>query len=82
MSPTLRAALLMITAGLFLPGTVAVAHGQAESGSRIRITDVHSHKRTVGTLISADSDSLRLISSKDEGALTASKDRDALPTVR
>jgi hypothetical protein len=70
MSITLRSALMMATVELLVAGTVDVAYGQADSGSRVRITDVHSHKRMVGTLISADSDSLRLTSSKDQSVLT------------
>ena len=69
MNITLRSALTMATVELLVAGTVDVAHGQADSGSRVRITDVRSRQRVVGTLISADADSLRLTSSKDQSTL-------------
>jgi hypothetical protein len=71
MNIALRSALMMVTVELFLVGAVDVAHGQADSGLRVRITtDGGSHKRMVGTLLSADSDSLRLTSSNDQRVLT------------
>jgi hypothetical protein len=54
MSITLRSALILVAVELFLAGTVELAHGQADSGSRVRIT-THggSPKRMVGRLTAA-----------------------------
>jgi hypothetical protein len=71
MTITPRSALMTAIVELFLVGAVDAAYGQADSGSRIRITtDVRSPKPMVGTLVSADSDSLRLTSAKDQRLLT------------
>jgi hypothetical protein len=47
-----------------LLGLTGSAHGQADSGARVRVTTSHRDQRPwVGTLLSADGDSVRLIAS-------------------
>jgi hypothetical protein len=56
---------------LLLAGIADPAGGQADSGSRVRVTtNARSQRPWVGTLLSADADSLRLISAKDQQVIS------------
>ena len=57
---------MLLAVAIFLVGTAPCTHGQSEPGTRIRVaTNMPSHRRFVGSLISADADSVRLTSSSD-----------------
>lgn len=59
-----RSAVVGIVMQLLVAVTAGPVYGQADSGSRVRITtDVRSQRPLVGTLISADTDSLRIMAS-------------------
>jgi hypothetical protein len=61
-----RTASMLLAVTMLLVGTVRCIHGQAEPGTRIRVaTNMPSHQRFVGELISSDSDSVRLTSARD-----------------
>jgi hypothetical protein len=66
MKSSQRTASMLPAVAILLVGTTPCMQGQAEPGTRIRVaTNMPSHKRFVGSLISADADSVRLTSSKD-----------------
>lgn len=66
-----RRVILIAMVQLCLSGMMRPLQGQADSGSRIRLTtDVRSRDPLIGTFISADSDSLRFTSSKDGQVIT------------
>src|SRR5688572_8675225 len=67
MSATRQMAILGALAQLAVTGMFVSAHGQMESGSRIRVTTDSGSR--VGTLISAATDSIWLVSAKDSMAL-------------
>jgi hypothetical protein len=55
---------MLVALAMLVVGLAPFVQGQTEAGVRVRVT-TNAHKKVVGTLMTADADSVRLISSKN-----------------
>ncbi len=59
-----RSASMLVALATLVVGLAPFVQGQTEPGVRVRVT-TNAHKKVVGTLMTADADSVQLTSSKD-----------------